>query len=146
VNGNVGEVLAARDQREKNEEIMDLLGAAHTAPPFHPCETQTQRGRHRGRHREGDAVRDSGRHSARHSERDGELFHFSLSLSLSRACGGGLRADLRPVLDRNVGDLSGGELQRFAIAVVAVQEADIYMFDEPSSYLDVKQRLKAAQV
>jgi ABC-type iron transport system FetAB ATPase subunit len=49
-------------------------------------------------------------------------------------------------LERNVGDLSGGELQRFAIAVVAVQEADIYMFDEPSSYLDVKQRLKAAQV
>ena len=55
-------------------------------------------------------------------------------------------SDLQPVLERNVGDLSGGELQRFAIAVVAVQEADIYMFDEPSSYLDVKQRLKAAQV
>jgi ATP-binding cassette subfamily E protein 1 len=45
-----------------------------------------------------------------------------------------------------VGDLSGGELQRFAIAAVAVQSAEIYMFDEPSSYLDVKQRLKAAQV
>jgi ATP-binding cassette subfamily E protein 1 len=54
--------------------------------------------------------------------------------------------DLSPVLNRNVIDLSGGELQRFAIAVVCVQEADIYMFDEPSSYLDVKQRLKAAQV
>jgi ATP-binding cassette subfamily E protein 1 len=54
--------------------------------------------------------------------------------------------DLSPVLNRNVVDLSGGELQRFAIAVVCVQEADIYMFDEPSSYLDVKQRLKAAQV
>uniref|UniRef100_A0A7N0SX85 ABC transporter E family member 2 n=1 Tax=Kalanchoe fedtschenkoi TaxID=63787 RepID=A0A7N0SX85_KALFE len=53
---------------------------------------------------------------------------------------------LNQVIDRNVGDLSGGELQRFAIAVVAVQNADIYMFDEPSSYLDVKQRLKAAQV
>jgi ATP-binding cassette subfamily E protein 1 len=50
------------------------------------------------------------------------------------------------VLDRDVGDLSGGELQRFAIAVVAIQHAEIYMFDEPSSYLDVKQRLKAAQV
>lgn len=54
--------------------------------------------------------------------------------------------DLNQVIDRNVGDLSGGELQRFAIAVVAVQNAEIYMFDEPSSYLDVKQRLKAAQV
>jgi ATP-binding cassette subfamily E protein 1 len=40
----------------------------------------------------------------------------------------------------------GGELQRFAIAVVACQEADVYMIDEPSSYLDVRQRLKAAQV
>ena len=54
--------------------------------------------------------------------------------------------DLNQVLDRDVGDLSGGELQRFAIAVMAVQHAEIYMFDEPSSYLDVKQRLKAAQV
>ena len=54
--------------------------------------------------------------------------------------------DLAKVLERDVNDLSGGELQRFAIAVVCVQEADVYMFDEPSSYLDVKQRLKAAQV
>lgn len=54
--------------------------------------------------------------------------------------------DLVQVFQRNVEDLSGGELQRFAIAVVCIQEADVYMFDEPSSYLDVKQRLKAAQV
>ena len=45
-----------------------------------------------------------------------------------------------------MGLLSGGELQRFAIATVAVQVADVYMFDEPSSYLDVKQRLTAAAV
>lgn len=50
------------------------------------------------------------------------------------------------VLDRNVEHLSGGELQRFAIAVVAAQQADVYMIDEPSSYLDVRQRLKAAEV
>lgn len=50
------------------------------------------------------------------------------------------------VLDRNVENLSGGELQRFAIAVVAAQKADVYMIDEPSSYLDVRQRLKAAKV
>lgn len=54
--------------------------------------------------------------------------------------------ELNHVSDRNVEVLSGGELQRFAIAVVMVQEADVYMFDEPSSYLDVKQRLKAASV
>ena len=53
--------------------------------------------------------------------------------------------DLQHVRDREIELLSGGELQRFAIAVVAVQKADVYMFDEPSSYLDVKQRLKAAR-
>eukprot|EP01114_Cavostelium_apophysatum_P018210 TRINITY_DN558_c0_g1_i2.p1 TRINITY_DN558_c0_g1~~TRINITY_DN558_c0_g1_i2.p1 ORF type:complete len:641 (+),score=187.81 TRINITY_DN558_c0_g1_i2:54-1976(+) len=57
-----------------------------------------------------------------------------------------LELDLTKVIERDVAALSGGELQRFAIAVCCVQEADIYMFDEPSSYLDVKQRLKAAQV
>lgn len=54
--------------------------------------------------------------------------------------------DLDHLLDREVDKLSGGELQRFAIAVVAVQLADVYMFDEPSSYLDVRQRLKAGAV
>ena len=54
--------------------------------------------------------------------------------------------DLLQVLDRNVENLSGGELQRFAIGVVAAQSADVYMIDEPSSYLDVRQRLKAAEV
>eukprot|EP01100_Stratorugosa_tubuloviscum_P009464 TRINITY_DN3978_c0_g2_i1.p1 TRINITY_DN3978_c0_g2~~TRINITY_DN3978_c0_g2_i1.p1 ORF type:complete len:632 (-),score=244.19 TRINITY_DN3978_c0_g2_i1:181-2004(-) len=53
--------------------------------------------------------------------------------------------DLTKVLDRDIALLSGGELQRFAIAVVCIQQADIYMFDEPSSYLDVRQRLKAAR-
>ncbi|GJM95628.1 hypothetical protein PR202_ga12391 [Eleusine coracana subsp. coracana] len=54
--------------------------------------------------------------------------------------------ELNQVIDRNVGELSGGELQKFAIAAVSIQNAQIYMFDEPSTYLDVKQRLKAAKV
>jgi ATP-binding cassette subfamily E protein 1 len=54
------------------------------------------------------------------------------------------KLELTHVLDRDVSVLSGGELQRFAIAAVAVQSSDMYMFDEPSSYLDVKQRLTAA--
>ncbi len=54
--------------------------------------------------------------------------------------------DLEPVFDRQVSELSGGELQRFAIAMLCVQNIDIYLFDEPSSYLDIKQRLKAANV
>merc|ERR1711915_67656 len=53
--------------------------------------------------------------------------------------------ELTKVKSRNVDELSGGELQRFAIAMVCIQAADIYMFDEPSSYLDVKQRLNAAR-
>ena len=53
--------------------------------------------------------------------------------------------DLKNVLGNSLQSLSGGELQRFAIAVACVRKADIYMFDEPSSYLDVKQRLMAAQ-
>jgi len=52
--------------------------------------------------------------------------------------------DLLKVKGRQVQDLSGGELQRFACAMVCIQAADIFMFDEPSSYLDVKQRLNAA--
>ncbi|KAJ1956262.1 Fe-S cluster-binding ribosome biosynthesis protein, partial [Dispira parvispora] len=54
--------------------------------------------------------------------------------------------DLNEVLGRQVNQLSGGELQRFAITATCIQKADIYMFDEPSSYLDVKQRLNAARV
>jgi translation initiation factor RLI1 len=55
------------------------------------------------------------------------------------------KLDLKQVMDRNVENLSGGELQRFAIAMCAGGKADVYMIDEPSSYLDVRQRLKAAQ-
>ena len=54
--------------------------------------------------------------------------------------------ELKHVLDRDIDKLSGGELQRFAIGLVGVQKADVYMFDEPSSYLDVKQRLNAARI
>lgn len=54
--------------------------------------------------------------------------------------------ELKHLQEREVGQLSGGELQRFAIAIAAVRKADVYMFDEPSSYLDIRQRLSAARV
>ncbi|KAM3514455.1 hypothetical protein MY11210_001899 [Beauveria gryllotalpidicola] len=54
--------------------------------------------------------------------------------------------ELNHIMDRDITLLSGGELQRFAIGTVCVQNADVYMFDEPSSYLDVKQRLSAARI
>lgn len=53
---------------------------------------------------------------------------------------------LKDSLEINVGDLSGGELQRLAVAVAANKEADFYFFDEPSSYNDVYQRLAVAKV
>ena len=51
---------------------------------------------------------------------------------------------LTQLMDRTIDTLSGGELQRFAIAFSCVQKSEVYMFDEPTSYLDVKQRLNAA--
>ncbi|MBM1154554.1 ribosome biogenesis/translation initiation ATPase RLI [archaeon] len=53
---------------------------------------------------------------------------------------------LEKVLDREVKVLSGGELQRLAVAAVVLREADVYLIDEPSSYLDVEQRLQVARV
>jgi ATP-binding cassette subfamily E protein 1 len=54
--------------------------------------------------------------------------------------------ELKGLITREVTQLSGGELQRFAIAIASIRQADIYMFDEPSSYLDIRQRLAAARV
>ncbi len=50
------------------------------------------------------------------------------------------------VLDRDISQLSGGELQRLAVAVAAAKDAEYYFFDEPSSYNDVYQRLAVAKV
>ena len=49
--------------------------------------------------------------------------------------------NLTECIKKPVKDLSGGELQRLSIAAAAVKDADIYFFDEPSSYNDVFQRL-----
>jgi ATP-binding cassette subfamily E protein 1 len=48
---------------------------------------------------------------------------------------------LKYLLDRELMTLSGGELQRVAIAASIVKEADIYLIDEPSAYLDSQQRM-----
>jgi ATP-binding cassette, sub-family E, member 1 len=53
--------------------------------------------------------------------------------------------ELRKVWDRDLDVLSGGELQRVAVTAALCREADVYLFDEPSSYLDVKQRLQVAK-
>jgi ATP-binding cassette subfamily E protein 1 len=53
---------------------------------------------------------------------------------------------LTRLLDHDVATLSGGELQRVAIAATLLKDADVYFFDEPSSYLDIFQRLRAARL
>jgi ATP-binding cassette subfamily E protein 1 len=53
---------------------------------------------------------------------------------------------LGEALGKNVPDLSGGELQRVAVAVAAMKDADIYLFDEPSSYNDIYQRLAVSRL
>lgn len=56
------------------------------------------------------------------------------------------RLEIIPLWNRSLEVLSGGELQRVAVAAAVIREADVYLFDEPSSYLDVKQRLEVAKV
>jgi ATP-binding cassette subfamily E protein 1 len=53
---------------------------------------------------------------------------------------------LDTVMNREIANLSGGELQRVAIAAAVLRDADFYYFDEPTSWLDVRQRLNAVQV
>lgn len=53
---------------------------------------------------------------------------------------------LEPLMDQNLTELSGGELQRVAITACLSREADIYLLDEPSAHLDVEQRMLAAKV
>jgi ATP-binding cassette, sub-family E, member 1 len=53
--------------------------------------------------------------------------------------------ELNKILDRNISNISGGELQRVAIAATFLKKANVYIFDEITSYLDIKQRLKISQ-
>jgi len=54
--------------------------------------------------------------------------------------------NLKETLKKKVPDLSGGELQRVAVAAAALKDADLYLFDEPSSYNDVYQRLAVSRL
>ena len=54
------------------------------------------------------------------------------------------RLGITNILENEVENLSGGELQRVAIAACVLKKANLYIFDEPTSYLDIKQRLKVS--
>jgi ATP-binding cassette subfamily E protein 1 len=54
--------------------------------------------------------------------------------------------NLKEILDREISVLSGGEVQRVAIAAAYLKNADVYLIDEPSSYLDVSERINMAKL
>jgi len=53
--------------------------------------------------------------------------------------------NLDKLMERDVTELSGGELQRVAIAACLSRKAELYLLDEPSAYLDVEERLATAK-
>ena len=50
------------------------------------------------------------------------------------------------LLERDLDQLSGGELQRVAICATLMKDADVYFFDEPSSYLDIYERMRIVRI
>jgi len=56
------------------------------------------------------------------------------------------RVGIGPVVDSDVGDLSGGELQRVALVAALARDADFYFLDEITPYLDIGQRMTAARL
>jgi ATP-binding cassette, sub-family E, member 1 len=56
------------------------------------------------------------------------------------------RLNISKLMDREISSLSGGELQRVAIAATAARDADFYFFDEISPFLDIYQRINVARI
>lgn len=53
---------------------------------------------------------------------------------------------IKNILNNEVKHLSGGELQKFHLALTLLQEAELLALDEPSAFIDVEDRLKVAEV
>ncbi|HNX10074.1 MAG TPA: ribosome biogenesis/translation initiation ATPase RLI [Methanothrix sp.] len=56
------------------------------------------------------------------------------------------RLSIGSLMDREIASLSGGELQRVAIAATVARDANFYFFDEISPYLDIYQRINVARI
>ncbi|GAB3036874.1 ribosome biogenesis/translation initiation ATPase RLI [Natronobiforma cellulositropha] len=56
------------------------------------------------------------------------------------------RLSIGPVMDQSIDDLSGGELQRVALAATLARDTDFYFLDEITPYLDIGQRVTAARL
>ncbi len=55
------------------------------------------------------------------------------------------RLGIDGILDKKLPELSGGELQKVSIAVALARKADLYFLDEPSSFLDIRERMRLAK-
>ncbi len=81
---------------------------------------------------------------------EGTVQDFLLEKAGSRALSGqavdGLLKPLNlyKLLERRVKDLSGGELQKLYVSATLLMEADMYLLDEPSAFIDVEDRLTLA--
>jgi len=53
---------------------------------------------------------------------------------------------LDKILNNKIKNLSGGELQKFHVAITLSKDADLYTLDEPSAFIDVEDRLKVAEI
>ena len=53
--------------------------------------------------------------------------------------------NLGVLIGKKLKELSGGELQRFSVARCLAKDADVYLIDEPSAYLDVEERISVAK-
>lgn len=54
--------------------------------------------------------------------------------------------EIDKIIESNLHNLSGGELQRLLCWITAMTQALVYIFDEPSNFLDVKQRLEVSRL
>lgn len=85
------------------------------------------------------------------AEYEGTVQELLLSIAKEEFSSGWYKTEIlqplkvNPLLDRNLAELSGGELQKTAIAACLSRNADIYLLDEPSAYLDVEERLNMAK-
>lgn len=54
--------------------------------------------------------------------------------------------DIHRIKNNPIHTLSGGELQRLMCWITSTKPANVYIFDEPSNYLDIKQRLEVSKL
>lgn len=54
--------------------------------------------------------------------------------------------NIKSLMNKEMIKLSGGELQRVAIASTMMTDADVYLLDEPATYLDIYQRLNLIKI